>query len=342
MAIVLPGGPEYLEVFLAANKLRAVPVGVSTNSNIDALRAVLDGSDAKVVVCSPDMVHDVTKAIRSIPKKWRPAILEVGAEYERAIAGANPPGEWPVEEPTADDLIAVATRHVPAPVDGVIETLLPVAPLEGGPGFAEVLGVLARSGRIVFTDSRDFDARLVWQVARAEQIGTLAIGGDAFARRLLVQVPAALGDGALPSLRTITSVESPLGAEVADALEAALPGVAIAHRAGGSDLPTRGHPDAIHPSVIEARLRKHKSIADCVVLGVSDPRVGKAVVAVVEVVDNHYLDAPELAAWCRAHVPGSLTPGRFVFIEKIERSPGGDADESALRAFAIEQLSHEG
>ena len=68
----------------------------------------------------------------------------------------------------------------------------------------------------------------------------------------------------------------------------------------------------IHPSDVEARLRKHSSISDCVVVGVSDPRIGKSVVAVVQIAEDHYLDAPELAAWCRAHLPSTMTPGRFV------------------------------
>ena len=61
----------------------------------------------------------------------------------------------------------------------------------------------------------------------------------------------------------------------------------------------------IRASDVEARLGKHKSIADCAVIGVADPRVGKLVVAVVQVVEGHYLDAPELGAWCRAHLPST-------------------------------------
>ena len=101
--------------------------------------------------------------------------------------------------------------------------------------------------------------------------------------------------------------------------------------------------DAAHlvrPSDVEARLQKHPSVADCVVLGISDPRVGKVVAAIVQVTPQHHLDASELAAWCRAHVPLALTPGRFVFVDRIERSPFGAADEDALRAVAIEQLTN--
>jgi acyl-CoA synthetase (AMP-forming)/AMP-acid ligase II len=62
------------------------------------------------------------------------------------------------------------------------------------------------------------------------------------------------------------------------------------------------------------------------------------VVAVVQVAEGHYLDAPELAAWCRAHLPSTLTPEQFVFVETIERSPSGDADYQRLRDLALDQL----
>ena len=98
----------------------------------------------------------------------------------------------------------------------------------------------------------------------------------------------------------------------------------------------------IRSSDVEARLGKHTSIADCVVIGVSDSRVGKLVVAVVQVVDGHYLDPPELAAWCRAHLPSTMTPGQFVLVDSIERSPSGAPDYETLRRMAIERLVGEG
>jgi len=94
----------------------------------------------------------------------------------------------------------------------------------------------------------------------------------------------------------------------------------------------------IHPGDVETRLLKHASISDCVVVGVSDPRIGKKVVAVVQVAQRHHIDEPELAAWCRAHLPSTMTPARFVFVEQIERSPSGDVDHQDLRRIAVERL----
>ena len=66
--------------------------------------------------------------------------------------------------------------------------------------------------------------------------------------------------------------------------------------------------------------------------------LGKKVVALIQVADGHYLDAPELAAWCQAHLPSTMTPGRFLFVENIERSASGEADYQALHDLALDHL----
>jgi 3-oxocholest-4-en-26-oate---CoA ligase len=339
VAIVLPNCPEYVETFLATRKLHGVPLGMALGSGADALHAMIDASDAKAVVCSPAMARTVHTAIRRIPKRWRPTVVEVGPLYERGIAGATPPSEWEIEVPSADDLIAIATHDVSSGSTATGVTLLPASPLAQGDGFAEVLKVLSSRGRVVFVDSPVFDPRLVWQAVAQEGVATLTIGGDAFARPLLAALPAATGGHPLTTLRTISSPGAPLSRDVAIALQAALPGVTILDR---SEAPEQRAGDAerkIDPADVEAGLRKHRSISDCVVVGISDPRVGKAVVAVIEISEGHYLDAPELAAWCRAHLPSTMTPGRFVFVEKIVRSPSGEPDYQGLRGLAIDQLS---
>ncbi len=337
LTIVLPNCPEYLEAFLATRKLHGVPLGVGLDSTADALHTTIDASDAKIVVCAPAIARTVHTAIRRIPKRWRPMVVEVGPPYERAIAGATPPSEWEIEVPTADDLIAIATLDASSGNVAAGETLLPVAPLLQGDGFAEVLRVLSRKGRVVFVDAPVFDPRLVWQAVEHESVVTLSIGGDAHARPLLAAFATA-GGRSPTKLRTISSSGAPLSRDIALALEAALPDVTILDRYEGSEQQTGDAAHTIDPADVEAGLRKHRSVSDCVVVGISDPRIGKVVVAVVQVAEGHYLDAPELAAWCRAHLPSTLTPERFVFVETIERSPSGEADYQRLRDLALEQL----
>ena len=340
VTIVLPNCLEYVEVFLATRKLHAVPLGLDPGSGADVIGTAIDGSDARVVVCSHAMAQTLHPAIRRIPRRWRPTVVEVGPQYEHGITTATPPAEWEIEVPSADDLIAIATHDASAvPVERAI-TLLPVAPLAQGDGFAEVLGVMSGKGRIVFVDSPGFDPRLVWQTVEREGVVALTINGDSSARPLLAALPAVLGGPSPTSLRTIRSSDAPLGRDVAVALEAALPDVTIVARIEEPERAGDAEP-RIDPADVEARMRKHASVADCVVLGISDARIGKVVVAIVQVTEGHHLDEPELAAWCRAHVPPAMTPGRFVFVDQIGRSAAGDADEQALRVLAVDRISND-
>jgi fatty-acyl-CoA synthase len=99
--------------------------------------------------------------------------------------------------------------------------------------------------------------------------------------------------------------------------------------------------EKVYPEEVEAELRKHASVFDCVVVGVPDPRFGEKVVALVQVTDNHYLDEAEMSAWCRAHLAGYKTPRRFLFVDSLQRSAAGKAQHQQLRALAVELLAGE-
>ena len=92
---------------------------------------------------------------------------------------------------------------------------------------------------------------------------------------------------------------------------------------GSASINTGG--EKVYPEEVEAELRKHPSVFDCVVVGVPDERFGEMVVALVQVTDSHYLDEAELAAWCRAKVAGYKTPRRFLFVDSLRRSAAGKA-----------------
>ena len=272
-----------------------------------------------------------TTHVRRIPKRWRPLQVEVGERYERALATATPSIEWEIETPSAEDLIFLATHDLAVEGTETGETLLPAAPFAFSASLAAALRTLSAEGRVVFADSAGFDPQLVWRTVEQERVVTLTIGGDAYARPLLAALPTATSGRSPTTLRTISSSGAPLGLDVARALGAALPDVTILDEYEAPEQNAPGAPKMIRPSDVEARLRKHSSVSDCVVVGISDPRIGKTVVALVQIAEGHYLDAPEVAAWCQAHLPSTMTPGRFLFVEKIERSASGEADYQALR-----------
>jgi acyl-CoA synthetase (AMP-forming)/AMP-acid ligase II len=96
--------------------------------------------------------------------------------------------------------------------------------------------------------------------------------------------------------------------------------------------------EKVYPEEVEAQLRKHPSVFDCVVVGVPDERFGEKVVALVQVTEGHYLDEAELAAFCRQKFAPYKTPRRILLVESLERSAAGKADYRRLRERAIELL----
>jgi acyl-CoA synthetase (AMP-forming)/AMP-acid ligase II len=97
--------------------------------------------------------------------------------------------------------------------------------------------------------------------------------------------------------------------------------------------------EKVYPEEVELELRKHRSIVDCVVVGIPDLRFGERVVALVQVDDRHYLDEPELASWCRTRLAGYKAPRRFLFVESLDRSAAGKANHQRLRRVAAELLA---
>jgi fatty-acyl-CoA synthase len=92
--------------------------------------------------------------------------------------------------------------------------------------------------------------------------------------------------------------------------------------------------EKVYPEEVEAELRKHPSVFDCVVVGVPHERFGEQVVALVQVTADHTVDEGELTAWCRARLAGYKTPRRFLPVASLQRSAAGKAPHRELRALA--------
>jgi len=93
--------------------------------------------------------------------------------------------------------------------------------------------------------------------------------------------------------------------------------------------------EKVYPEEVELLLREHPGVADCLIVGVPDPRFGEAVVALV-VPGDPTLDADALDAWCRGRLSGYKRPKRFFLVDTLERSAAGKADYARLRALASE------
>ncbi len=85
--------------------------------------------------------------------------------------------------------------------------------------------------------------------------------------------------------------------------------------------------EKIFPEEVEAALKAHPSVYDCVVVGVPDERWGSTVAAVVQPRDH---EAPptldDLDAHCRTRIAGYKVPRQLHLVEEILRSPAGKPD----------------
>ncbi len=95
--------------------------------------------------------------------------------------------------------------------------------------------------------------------------------------------------------------------------------------------------EKVYPEEVELVLRAHPAVADCVVVGVPDPRWGEMVVALVELRANASDD--DLRQHARRELAGYKVPKRFVTMESLHRSPAGKADYTFLRRTAAERLA---
>jgi acyl-CoA synthetase (AMP-forming)/AMP-acid ligase II len=84
--------------------------------------------------------------------------------------------------------------------------------------------------------------------------------------------------------------------------------------------------EKVFPEEVEAALKSHPDVYDCLVVGVPDERWGSAVCAVVQPVAGA---APTLAALgehCQGQLARYKAPKRLVLVDHIVRSPSGKAD----------------
>jgi fatty-acyl-CoA synthase len=236
VAIDLLNRPEYLETFFAALRLGCVPVNVNYRYLAPEVRYVLDNADARAVVHGSEFTDVVREATADLEAP--PLTLEVGDDYEQALADASPGGAWEGRHPTGDDLIFLYTGGTTGMPKGVMwpnddlyvalwqmgrpgteppdpiaaagagkrtGTCLPACPLMHGTGLFIALSTLAGGGTVVLIDNAGLDADRVWSEVERNAVQVLTIVGDVFARPLLAALDTEPSRWELGSLRAITS-----------------------------------------------------------------------------------------------------------------------------------------
>jgi fatty-acyl-CoA synthase len=94
--------------------------------------------------------------------------------------------------------------------------------------------------------------------------------------------------------------------------------------------------EKIFAEEVEAAVKAHPSVYDCVVAGRPSDRWGNEVVAIVRLKDGFTPDEKALLAEAENHVARYKLPKKFVFVPTIVRSPAGKADYRWAKQTAID------
>jgi fatty-acyl-CoA synthase len=84
--------------------------------------------------------------------------------------------------------------------------------------------------------------------------------------------------------------------------------------------------EKIFAEEVEAAIKAHAAVYDCVVAGRPSERWGSEVVAIVRVRDGHVVDDAGLLAEAEHHIARYKLPKQIVYVDEIVRSPSGKAD----------------
>lgn len=93
---------------------------------------------------------------------------------------------------------------------------------------------------------------------------------------------------------------------------------------GSSCINTGG--EKVFAEEVEAVIKRHDSVLDCLVVGVEDERYGAAVAALVSLKPGQRASGRALADFVRGQLAGYKVPRRFIFVDEVQRAPNGKPD----------------
>jgi acyl-CoA synthetase (AMP-forming)/AMP-acid ligase II len=156
--------------------------------------------------------------------------------------------------------------------------------------------------------------------------------GSGVVGRLATRGRVPLGDYKDPerSARTFVEIDGERWSLPGDM--ATLDGDGTVHLLGRGSLCINTGGEKVYPEEVEAVLKLRTDVADVVVLGEPDQRLGQRVVAIVAVAPGR--DAPDLEqlqVHCRAHLAGYKVPRALHVVTEVARTPAGKPDYAWAR-----------
>ena len=94
--------------------------------------------------------------------------------------------------------------------------------------------------------------------------------------------------------------------------------------------------EKIFAEEVEAAVKAHPGVYDCVVAGRPSERWGSEVVAIVRVREGYAVDDEALRTEAERHIARYKLPKAFVYVPEVLRSPSGKADYRWAKQTAIE------
>ena len=268
VGLQLYNGPEYLEGFLAACKLSAIPVNINFRYVADELEYLYENAELKALIYSQEL-NDVVAQL--VDNSRFHACLSSGDSYEQIVTKGDDQYQIPVRRD--DDLMLLYTGGTTGMPKGVMwpHKSLFFGALGGG-GFyrqegpiqqPEELGEVARNGHqlryfaipplmhgaalwatlvallagqtVILRKEHEFNAEEIWNTVEREHVNIMAVVGDALAIPLLEALQANTERWNLSSLVHLGSGGGLFSAHVQDALRALLPNTTIADSMGSSE-----------------------------------------------------------------------------------------------------------
>ncbi len=111
-------------------------------------------------------------------------------------------------------------------------------------------------------------------------------------------------------------------------------GLGIVELHGRDSVTINSGGEKIFAEEVEAAIKAHPAIYDCVVAGRPSERWGSEVVAVVRIRADHQATDDELLAEAQKHIARYKLPKEIVRVDEIVRSPSGKADYRWARSIA--------